>query len=40
MTNFFRITLLTLILNAGLGYSQNNAKFRVVLDAGHGGNDF
>lgn len=40
MTNFLRITLLTLLLNAGLGYSQNNAKFRVVLDAGHGGNDF
>ena len=40
MTNFFRITLLSLFLYTGLSYSQNNAKFRVVLDAGHGGNDF
>lgn len=40
MTNFFRITLLTIILISGLSYGQNNAKFRVVLDAGHGGNDF
>lgn len=40
MTNFFRITLLALLLTAGVSYGQNNAKFRVVLDAGHGGNDF
>lgn len=40
MTNFFKITLLGLILFAGVSHSQNNAKFRVVLDAGHGGNDF
>ncbi|CAM3621180.1 N-acetylmuramoyl-L-alanine amidase family protein [Flavobacterium saliperosum] len=40
MTNFFKITLLALLLNAGVSHGQNNAKFRVVLDAGHGGNDF
>lgn len=40
MTNFFRITLLALLLTAGVSHGQNNAKFRVVLDAGHGGNDF
>ncbi|MGX7666573.1 N-acetylmuramoyl-L-alanine amidase family protein [Flavobacterium pedocola] len=40
MNNFFKVTLLTLLLSAGASFSQNNAKFRVVLDAGHGGNDF
>lgn len=29
-----------LILSGYISQAQNNAKFRVVLDAGHGGNDF
>jgi N-acetylmuramoyl-L-alanine amidase len=40
MNNFLRIITVTLILTSGLIYGQNNARFRVVLDAGHGGNDF
>lgn len=40
MTNFFRIALLALLFTVGVSHGQNNAKFRVVLDAGHGGNDF
>ncbi|ESU28195.1 putative N-acetylmuramoyl-L-alanine amidase amiA [Flavobacterium limnosediminis JC2902] len=40
MNVFFKSTLLALVLSTGAGYAQNNAKFRVVLDAGHGGNDF
>lgn len=40
MTFLLRFTALVLILLSEFGFSQNNAKFRVVLDAGHGGNDF
>lgn len=40
MNVFFKSILLVLALSAGASHAQNNAKFRVVLDAGHGGNDF
>lgn len=40
MNNFFKVILMALVLSGGTVFSQNNAKFRVVLDAGHGGNDF
>lgn len=40
MNRFLRITLAAFLLSGGAVLSQNNAKFRVVLDAGHGGNDF
>lgn len=40
MNSFFKIAVVGLLLSATSFYSQNNAKFRVVLDAGHGGNDF
>ncbi|HSD15274.1 MAG TPA: N-acetylmuramoyl-L-alanine amidase [Flavobacterium sp.] len=31
---------MALVLASGVSQAQNNARFRVVLDAGHGGNDF
>lgn len=37
-TFFFNIVFFTLICN--LSFSQNNQKFTVILDAGHGGKDF
>lgn len=40
MINLFRIVVVTLAFGSSAMYGQNNAKFRVVLDAGHGGNDF
>lgn len=40
MNAFFKMTMLAFVLGTGTGQAQNNAKFRVVLDAGHGGNDF
>ena len=36
-TNYLFLSLL--LLTFTLGFSQNSAKFKVVLDAGHGGKD-
>lgn len=40
MNTFFKMTMLAFVLGTGTGQAQDNAKFKVVLDAGHGGNDF
>ncbi len=40
MNAFFKMTMLAFVLGTSTGQAQDNAKFRVVLDAGHGGNDF
>ncbi|KGO96742.1 N-acetylmuramoyl-L-alanine amidase family protein [Flavobacterium enshiense] len=40
MNAFFKMTMLAFVLGTSVGQAQNSAKFKVVLDAGHGGNDF
>ena len=37
--NTKKLFLCVLLLSITFGFSQNNAKFKVVLDAGHGGKD-
>ena len=39
-TNYKLLVIIVLFLNATVLFSQSKSKFKVVLDAGHGGKDY